>query len=204
MLEFGTWCNEVKRKRRSAKHANKTAIARAQRCEFKPKVKGEDTSLYRKGNSQESVTARSQTGRISSSARPKGEALTAVRDVSYVLECCPRTAAMKEACRQRRRIKVRHSVVRHASHGQVGGRVCEEGPADVMEAREFAVWNKAWKRWMLAYIRLMPCAAMQAPVCQLPPYRCHALRHAGLLVNYGLDLAHGCGSERMFEPIWAL
>jgi hypothetical protein len=57
---------------------------------------------------------------------------------------------------------------------------------------------------MLARVRLMPCAAMQAPVCQLPPYRCHAFRYAGLPANDGLDLAHGCGNERLFEPIWAL
>ena len=53
---------------------------------------------------------------------------------------------------------------------------------------------------MLARVRLMPCAAMQAPVCQLPPYRCHALGQIGLAVNDGLDLAHGRGSEPMFDP----
>jgi hypothetical protein len=52
---------------------------------------------------------------------------------------------MKEACRQRRRIKVRRSVVRHHSPGPAGGSVCVEVPADVIEALEFAVWDKAWE-----------------------------------------------------------
>jgi hypothetical protein len=41
---------------------------------------------------------------------------------------------MKEACGQRRRIKVRRSVVRHHSRGQAGRSVCVERPADVIEA----------------------------------------------------------------------
>ena len=52
---------------------------------------------------------------------------------------------MIEACRQRRRIKVGRSVVRHHSHGRAGGSVCVEGAADVMKAWEFAVWDKAWE-----------------------------------------------------------
>jgi hypothetical protein len=75
-----------------------------------------------------------------------------------------------------------------------------EDPADVMEAWEFAVWDKAWRSQMLARIRLMPCHAMQAPVCQLPPYRCHALICTSLPDRVGLDLAHGYASEPIFEP----
>jgi hypothetical protein len=69
-------------------------VACTRRCKCNFQVKGEDTTLYGKGESQGSVTrARSQTARISSSARPKAEAHTAARNVSHVLESCQRIAA---------------------------------------------------------------------------------------------------------------
>jgi hypothetical protein len=73
-----------------------------------------------------------------------------------------------------------------------------EGPADVMEAWEFAVWDKAWRSQMLARIRLMPChASTSLPVTAL---QMPCTQIASLHDRVGLNLAHGHASEPMFEP----
>ena len=110
------------------------------------------------------------------------------------------SSTMKEACRQRRRIKVGRSVVRHHSHGRAGGSVCVEGAADVMKAWSLRCGTKHGSvRCLLA---LDSCHALrckhQFASCHLADAM-HSDRHSYL----SMMAAHGCGSERMFEPIRA-
>ena len=99
--------------------------------------------LYCKGESQESVTKHDlRHGALAHLQDPKVGTHRGPECLAR-LEVLSKT--MKEACRQLRRIKVRRSVVRHHSHGRTGGSVCVERPADVIEAWEFAVWDKAWE-----------------------------------------------------------
>jgi hypothetical protein len=67
-----------------------------QRCKCNSQVKGEDTPLYGKDESQDSVTKhdlRQSALAHLQSARPKREAHTAARNVSRVLESCQRKDA---------------------------------------------------------------------------------------------------------------